>query len=99
MLNITQSNTHVKDSWQTKSPIAIRERILALQAFCSVKNATILTRSVRSLVDEWCAHNLLYHLGIARSRTADVDLDEAKWYTEVGYFIMAAIYKVTYKYL
>lgn len=97
MLNITPSNTHVKDSWQTKSPIAIRERILALRVFCSVKNATILTRSVRSLVDEWCAHNLLYHLGIARSRTADVDLDEAKWYTEVGYFILAAIYKLTYE--
>jgi hypothetical protein len=97
MVNITPNNTHVKGSWQTKSPTAIKQRILALREFCSVKDATILTRSVRSLVDEWCAHNLLYYLGIARSRTADVDLDKAKWYTEAGYFILAAIYKLTYK--
>ncbi len=97
MVNITQDNTHVKDSWQTKSPMAIKERILALRGICSVKDATILTRSVRSLVDEWCAHNLLYYLGIARSRTADVDLDGTKWYTEVGYYILAAVYKVTHE--
>jgi hypothetical protein len=99
MIEISKDNTHVKDSWRVKTPFAIQENVRALRVFCKVKDATITTRSVRSLVDEWCAHNLLYHLGIARSRTADVDLDEAKWYTEAGYFILAAIYKVTYKYI
>lgn len=96
MTSITASNTHIDNSYQTKSPVAIKSQVLTLRAFCRVRDATLLTRSVRSLTDEWCAHNFLYYLHIARGRTADVDLDEAKWHTEIGYFILAAIYKLIY---
>lgn len=35
-----------------------------------------LWRSTPSLVREWCAHNLLYRLGLFRSHTKDVDFED-----------------------
>lgn len=35
-----------------------------------------VTRTKSSYVSEWKAHNRLYNLGIARSHTKDVDLEE-----------------------
>lgn len=38
-------------------------------------------RSIKSYVKEWHAHNVLYYMGLFRSHTADVDLndDETKF--------------------
>lgn len=48
--------------------------------------------SLFNQVCEWRAHNLLYALRIARSRTKDVDLNYNPWYMRLAYFILSALY-------
>lgn len=49
-------------------------------------------RSIFSLIIEWRAHNLLYDLGMYKSRTKDVDLNYPKWYVYPIYFILSLFY-------
>lgn len=52
----------------------------------------IWNRSERSLVCEWATHNLLYSLGMFRSRTASTDLNfKHKWYMEAAYAVVGTI--------
>ena len=45
------------------------------------------------LVAEWCAHNLLYNLGLYKNRTKDVDLNSGKTILEkVAYLTLALFY-------
>jgi hypothetical protein len=49
-------------------------------------------RSMTSLMREWSTHNALYALGIARERTADVDLNaQLKWYASAAYWLFGAL--------
>jgi len=49
-------------------------------------------RSRKSMILEWRAHNLLYRLGIKKSKTADVDLEYPQpWYMKVIYWILGRI--------
>lgn len=100
-IKVTEEDTRIVNSFSIKSPKTIRQVIDGIERYCALNgiNSTITKRSTRSLVDEWCTHNLLYYLHIARSRTADVDLDKARWHTEAVYFILANIYKLIWKQL
>lgn len=100
-IRVTEDNTHVTNSFTIKRPKMIRCAVEGIEKFCILNgySCPILKRTTRSLTDEWCAHNLLYYLHIARSRTADVDLDKARWYTEVIYFVLANIYKLIWNQL
>jgi len=55
-------------------------------------NAVIVNRSFNSMCNEWIAHNNLYKLHIARSRTKDVDLNYPQpWYLNLAYFLLSII--------
>ena len=45
-----------------------------------------------AMIREWRAHNLLHALGIARSRTRDVDLNENRWPVRAAYYVLSLIY-------
>ena len=48
------------------------------------------TRSKRSMLREWAAHNGLYKLGYARERTGSVDMNEDEtWLRRLGYFFLS----------
>ena len=71
-ISYTENNTHVEDSYlanDIKFEVGsiIRERYLQFLP---------VTRSFESYVREWKGHNRLYKLGLFRSHTKDVDLDE-----------------------
>lgn len=52
----------------------------------------VWNRSMRSMVLEWAAHNLLFSLNIKVEKTKDVDLDyPQKWYYRFAYFIIGNI--------
>ena len=52
----------------------------------------IWQRSEGSIRREWATHNLLYALGIKRSKTADCDLEfEQTWYHKLAYGVIGTV--------
>lgn len=52
-------------------------------------DSPVWNRSIRSLCFEWATHNVLYALGIRRSKTADVDFEyPQKWYLRFCYSVI-----------
>lgn len=49
-------------------------------------------KSINNMIFEWCAHNLLYNLGICKDRTKDVDLNYHSWWYSLGYFVLSLFY-------
>lgn len=83
---VTDTNIHIYDSYKV-SKYDMWEEIARIEImYPSLK---VWERSSCSLCTEWCAHNFLYSLGIARRRTKDVDLNvPQRWWVKVGYFIV-----------
>ena len=84
-ISYTEDNTHIIDSYQVKDinldvGSIIRERhIRHLQ----------VTRTFESYVREWKGHNRLYNLGLFKSHTKDVDLEEPQnWFWKIVWFIL-----------
>lgn len=48
-----------------------------------------IKRSIKSLVNEWSAHNALYYLGIKRPQTMHTDLNDEPMIRRVGYWIIS----------
>lgn len=48
-----------------------------------------IKRSIKSLVNEWSAHNVLYYLGIKRPQTMHTDLNDEPMIRRVGYWILS----------
>ena len=94
---VTPTNTHIEGSCFCRPPKTIKAYLIGLRERVASPEYTICARSLRSLTDEWEAHNLLYSLGIARGRTESVDLDEARWHTEIAYYVLASFYRLTWK--
>jgi len=84
-ITFNENNTHVEDSYlatdlDLEVGYIIRERYL---------RRLPQTRSFDSYVREWKAHNNLYKLGLFKSHTKDVDMEEPiKWYYELIYWII-----------
>lgn len=103
-VEVTKNNTHIVDSYKIKSRKDMRN---ILELICHKMAANkcmseadvkkqaaeaIFRISIKTMVHEWRAHNLLYALRIARKRTKDVDLNENKWYVRVAYFVLSLMY-------
>lgn len=56
------------------------------------KDTIMAHRTVKSMVREWRAHNLMYNLHLFRSHTQDVDIDNEPWYRRFVYFFLSLIY-------
>lgn len=54
----------------------------------------VWNRSMSSLVQEWCGHNLLYNLHLFRDHTRDSDFEypQSKW-VRVIWFILNLFYR------
>lgn len=55
-------------------------------------NFIINRRSIKSMVYEWAAHNLFYKLGLFKSHTKDVDLDDEPLYRRICYYVFGWIW-------
>ena len=72
MISYSENNTHVEDSYKI---IDIDLVVSYIMGERFIKNLPI-TRSFESYVREWKGHNNLYNIGLFRSHTKDVDLNE-----------------------
>lgn len=90
-------NICIKDSYQIKYSEDIED---ALKEIRSKPEFQVFvkegyTRSLASMRREWEAHNLLYNLGILRSRTGSSDLDQGESFIRrAGYAVLSFIYRL-----
>lgn len=68
--NIHIENSYKISKWDFKNTLITR-RVYATSDELDV----FAHRSYLSMQLEWCCHNFLYNLGVARERTKDVDLN------------------------
>lgn len=81
-------NTHIEDSWRITGRSDMKEFLNIIREMTPEEEA-VNKRSVKSMVREWRAHNLLYRLGLFKSHTKDVDLNTGQpWYISVAYFLI-----------
>lgn len=71
----SKDNTKVIDSSSVKNDKSIRNMVEWLVEERKMRKYPI-TRTVDSYVREWKGHNRLYEMGISKSHTKDVDLNE-----------------------
>ena len=72
---LTKQNVHIQDSYAITSKTEMLA-ILSTIRLEAAKNDIFYNREDDSWLAEWCAHNRLHKLGIAKRRTGSVDLDE-----------------------
>lgn len=91
-VSVTKENTHIVDSYKAGNK-DIKTTISALKkSYYLNKDFTIVTRSTKSLIREWRAHNVLYALHIFRSHTKDVDLNAETWYGNFVYALLSILW-------
>lgn len=96
---LTDGNLHIGSSCEvSKHSFAY---ILGIIRDASPENAASplwKNRSIASMKREWAVHNLLYTLGIAKSRTEAVDINyPQKWYVRFGYCLVGWFAKLVIK--
>lgn len=92
-VEVTKNNTTIFDSYQVKTPSDMKLVIKEIRNFVEDNDYTINSRSITSMLREWRSHNLLYSLGLFRSRVKDVDLNTVhQWWLKTLYFIVSLFY-------
>lgn len=93
IITFSQNNIQIKDSYlitNDKHKEYIIDTILNSKEFAERK----YTRSKKSYLREWKAHNFLYKLGIQKQRTKDVDFSEYELlFKRICYFLLSIISK------
>ena len=88
----SENNTCIFDSYQVKSPWDMESILYYIKAKTTDKYA-VNKRSISGMIYEWRVHNLLYGLGLFKSRTKDVDLNtDVPWYIKIVYTILSPFY-------
>ena len=87
-VSYTETNTHVEDSYLVTD--------ISLEVMSIIRERHYrklpVTRTFESYVREWKGHNNLYSLGLFRSHTKDVDLDEnMSMFWELVWLILGGI--------
>lgn len=85
------NNTHIVNSYKMSNKRDMLKEINHIR-YTRIKNNLPISRSNKSYLREWIAHNRLYKLGLFKNHTTDVDFEEPiKWYYELIYFILGGI--------
>lgn len=87
----SNTNVHINDSYII-SRRDIPSWVERIKSF-GEQNGYTYSRSNKSWIREWKAHNLLFKWGIEPTRTRDVDLNEDETaIRKVGYFLLSLLY-------
>lgn len=91
---IVYNDYHVKivDSYKVHKIVEMKD-IIQRTLNLVPTNKTLKERSMISLISEWRAHNLLYELGIAKSRTKDINFKRNFIFIlAIGYAFLSLFY-------
>lgn len=72
---LSKENTKIVNSYMIKMKKSMQNEIDAMITMREMRKFPV-TRSVNSYVREWKGHNNLYNLGLFKTHTKDVDLEE-----------------------
>ena len=93
LFKISKNNIHIENSFTVKSRKEMQLVLDDIRKHNSLEYCEVLKRTDKSLIKEWCAHNLLYRLHILRNHTKDVDLNYPQSKTiELLYSIVSIFY-------
>lgn len=83
---------HIHNSFIIKKRYGM-ELVINLGLYNFYPDNPLSKRSMKSLINEWRAHNLLYSIGMFKSRTAHVDFESKQpWYLKIAYAILSSFY-------
>jgi len=86
-VNVTESNVHIHDSYKIKGNRRKLEIISAITAACPT---AFKTRTIKSVLREWRAHNILYRMHIKRKSTMHTDIEaKQKLKYKIGYLLIS----------
>lgn len=90
-VNYSSNNVHIYNS-HLVAKTHIKDWVKEIKAF-GIENGYVYSRSDRSWINEWKAHNLLFKWNIEPNRTKDVDLNEGETFLrKIGYFLLSILY-------
>lgn len=95
-IEVYQYDIHIKDSHIVDIPFVMRDILEVLKKELKRSGVTMETpldhRSMRSMINEWIAHNNAYKLNYKPERTGSVDLNyPQKWYVKIIYWLASRI--------
>ena len=89
-VDISPKNIHIHDSYKIKKEAGmnfILDHILALD------DSILKTRSRKSIIREWKAHNICYNLGLFRKSAQHTDIEaKQSLFHKICYFILSLFY-------
>lgn len=74
-IEVSKNNIHIEDSYLINKRSDIQLVLDNIRANYSLEYCEVLKRTDKSLIREWCSHNILYNLHLFRNHTKDVDLN------------------------
>ena len=87
---IWKKNIRINDSYKIETKSDMLDILVHVCADAEAQGYTY-TRTIKSWLREWQAHNFLYLIGIARKRTGSVDLNEDESSFKRFYYHLIAI--------
>lgn len=88
-ITICSTNIRLHDSFKIKTK---EEKLFILHEIVNVFPEILEYRTIKSMLREWKAHNILYKLHILRESTKDTDIEfKQKFIFKIGYFLISLI--------
>ena len=92
-INIGEKDIQIVDSYKITSKNEMNTIISELKTRYS-DHPVFIKVSEKTLISEWCVHNLLYKLNILKSRTKDVDFNSNKTKLEIFLYKILSIFYI-----
>ena len=93
MIKFSNHSVQVTDSYKVTRLKRMKEIISEIHSDSRCCDE-VKSRNTFSLVNEWCAHNLLYMCKYKRERTADVDFNDESTIRKIAYFFLSIPYRI-----
>ena len=88
-ITISNTNIHLHDSFKIKTK---EEKLFILHEIINVFPKILEYRTIKSMLREWRAHNILYKLHILRESTKHTDIEfKQNFIFKIGYFLISLL--------
>lgn len=92
---LTADNLHIDDSYKIRKRKAMQTYLIYIYEYAVTHDddySIYKKRTIKSMIEEWRSHNLLYDLHLFRSRTKDVDINVPSKFWLFMYKVLSIFY-------